>query len=247
MSLNDEGLRPPSPPMTRPATLRSASLRGAAAAVLVSGLALASCKDEKPSPDPTPKGRSEVIAATGPTATVTAPVTHAPKPPSAPRRLCDTVPAAVGRGLPGVKLDHLEAPGAAPVGDRIPSGGKWTWINLWAAWCNPCKEEIPRLRGFEAKLAQGGTPINLVFLSLDDDERQARRFLESQPATGLRASFWLTEGKMRTSWLSDVKMKADPQLPQQILVDPGGAIRCVIDGAVEDSDYPALAAIFARR
>ena len=33
-------------------------------------------------------------------------------------------------------------------------------------------------------------------------------------------------------------MDPDPQLPAHILVDPKGSVRCVVDGAVEDADFP---------
>lgn len=201
--------------------------------------ALAGCDD-----DAKPAGkRSEAVVASAPRPAISSAAvvasTTAPKP---PRRLC-LPPAADGRSLPAAKLDHLEAEGATAVADRVPIGaGKWTWINLWAAWCAPCREEIPRLASFEKKLAAAGVPIRLAFVSLDDDERQARKFLGAQPATGLRASHWLQDGPARAAWLETAKLKADQALPVQLLIDPKGAIRCVIDGAVEEGDYPQLEA-----
>lgn len=209
--------------------------------------ALAGCDDDK-KPAPPPQGkRSEVVQAT---TTATQPATAAPKPtaPKAPRaEVCSSQPPSAGRSLPGGGMAHFEAPGTAPLANQIPTKGRWTWVNLWAAWCEPCKEEIPRLKEWEAKFAQGGNPIHLAFLSLDDDERQARKFLESQPPNGLRASWWLEDGKGRTAWLESLRMKASPQLPVHILLDPQGTVRCVIDGVVEDSDFPRLQALFARR
>lgn len=213
------------------------------------GAALGGCDDDKKKPLPPPPSgkRNDAVAATGPTAAATAPTVTAVKP-AAPRPpLCASAPLAAGRSLPAGNLPHLEAPGAAALGDRIPSGGRWTWLNLWAAWCKPCKEEIPILRSWEAKLAAAGTPINLAFLSLDDDERQARKFLAEQPATGLKSSWWLQEGKGRTAWLEGVRLKDSPQLPVHVLVDPQGAIRCVIEGAIEDSDYAQVQALVSRR
>ena len=37
-------------------------------------------------------------------------------------------------------------------------------------------------------------------------------------------------------------MKESAQLPVQVLVAPSGQVACVIEGAVEDRDYPAIAA-----
>jgi thiol-disulfide isomerase/thioredoxin len=150
--------------------------------------------------------------------------------------------------LPAGALPHLEAPGTAPLPGRIPTGGgQWTWVNLWAAWCKPCKEEIPLLRSWEAQLAQAGTPFRLAFVSLDDDERQARKFLEEQPPGGLRASWWLEEGKGRVAWLEAFQFQGDPRLPLHFLFDPKGTLRCVIDGAVEPVDLPVVRALLVRR
>ncbi len=196
---------------------------------------------------PTPTSRSEAVVATGARTTAQPPATAHPVAPKAPKRLCATAPAAAGVQLPRMKVDHLEATGGASVGDRIPTGGRWTWVNLWAAWCGPCKEELPLLRSFEQRLAAAGAPVHLAFVSLDDDERQAIKLLDSQPPGGLRASFWLKDGKMREGWLAELRLKTDMQLPQQLLFDPSGALRCVIDGAVDAGDYEQLRAVFSRR
>jgi thiol-disulfide isomerase/thioredoxin len=212
--------------------------------VVLAAAAIAGCKDDpKPTADdPSVHGRSETVKQTGAAATTSQPAAAHPVVPRVPRRLCDT-PAAANR-LPAGKLEHREAAGSTPLPDRFAASGKWMWINLWAAWCGPCKEEIPRLKAWEQRLAAS---MSVTFVSLDDDERQMTKFLESQPSNGLRASYWLPEGKARATFLSELRMKADPQLPQQVLVDPQGMVRCVIDGAVEDGDFAQVQAIVSKK
>ncbi len=209
------------------------------------------CDDKAPRTTPPPQGkRSEVVQARTTAAPPASSPAATPSPrPAAPRPpVCSTAPAAAGRSLPAGALPHLEAPGTAPLPGRIPTGGgQWTWVNLWAAWCKPCKEEIPLLRSWEAQLAQAGTPFRLAFVSLDDDERQARKFLEEQPPGGLRASWWLEEGKGRVAWLEAFQFQGDPRLPLHFLFDPKGTLRCVIDGAVEPVDLPVVRALLVRR
>ena len=196
--------------------------------------------------------RSEVVVATGsmpttaPSQAGAIPHVTTPSSPAAPRKVCEMDTTV--RTLPKVSLARAQAPGAAAVDDKIPTGnGRWTWVNFFAAWCGPCKEEIPRLRAWEKKLAQAGTPVELVFLSMDDDERQLGKFLEAQPADGIKAALWLKGGSMRDGWLSAMKLKNPPQLPEHALVDPTGKVKCVIEGAVEEQDFPQLQAIVARR
>lgn len=147
--------------------------------------------------------------------------------------------------MPDQKLGHAQAPGAPILGSSIAVGnGKWTWINLWAAWCGPCKEELPRLLQWQKKLA---SQMTFQFVSLDDDERQLLMYLQGQPEQGLRTSHWLPEGKARDGWLGGMKLSTSSELPVQILVNPQGRVQCIIEGAVEDADFARIAALVGQR
>jgi thiol-disulfide isomerase/thioredoxin len=216
-----------------------------AASVIALTLAMSGCDDnKKPNPAPPSNKRNDAIIASS-----TGPAPRPSSTPSAiatsskPRALCSGGP--LNRAMPTEKLGHAEAAGAPSLGDVISVGdAKWTWVNLWAAWCVPCKQEMPILLRWQSKLAAN---MRLVFVSLDDDERQLTRFLESQPASGVRASFWLPDGNSRESWLGAMKLKSSPQLPVQILVNPSGRVHCLIEGAIEESDFAQAGAIVAGR
>jgi thiol-disulfide isomerase/thioredoxin len=210
---------------------------------------LAACDEDKKKSAAAmaPTARSEVVQATGPAPT---PVPAAPaasaRPVHAPRKLCEGQLAKAGRDLPRRAPSRATAPGTKSVSPAIPTGGRWTWVNLWAAWCAPCKEEMPRLRAMNARLGQAGGGMSLAFLSLDDDERQLEIFLSGQPEDGLRSTYWLREGRERDDWLADAGLPKDPPLPAHLVVDPRGKIRCVVNGAVEDEDYAEIASIVSR-
>ena len=121
--------------------------------------------------------------------------------------------------------------------------GKWVWVNLWAAWCGPCKEEIPRIINFHSRLRNAGVLVDVAFVSLDDDDRQLQRFLDTQPEKGLKSTYWLPEGGGRDTWVGALGVKNAGELPVHALVAPSGQVACFIQGAVEDSDYPAIAKI----
>lgn len=203
------------------------------------------CDEAKSNPAPPTNKRSDIIVGSN-TAPTTRPTASAQPSATAPvkaRALCQG--PALNRAMPSEKVGHAEAPGATALGDSVPVGnGKWTWISLWAAWCAPCKEEMPRLLKWQSKLS---TSLSVQFVSLDEDERQLLRFMESQPAGGVRASFWLPEGNVRDNWLGALRLKSSPQLPVQILVNPQGRVHCIIEGAVDDGDFAQGAAIVAQR
>jgi thiol-disulfide isomerase/thioredoxin len=196
-----------------------------------------------PPPPPT-SGRSDVLAAKS-AAAVASVAPRASAAALAPRQVCaNQTPRAAPKGA----VKTAAAAGATPLAGAIPFGvGKWVWVNLWAAWCEPCKEELPRLLAWQGKLGAAGVTLDLAFVSVDDDERQLQRFLEGQPAAGLRASYWLPEGELRAGWLQALGVKESPQLPVQALVAPSGQVACVIEGAVEERDFPAVAAFLGAR
>jgi thiol-disulfide isomerase/thioredoxin len=215
-----------------------------ACAPLALGLALAGCDQHSA---PAQAARSEQVMA-GDAAPSTPPASslepgHAATRPARTEKLCAGDGHAKGRTVPKTRASHAEAAGAPALDGALQSTGQWTWINFWAAWCAPCKEEIPRLVDWRERLARAGTPVDLVFVSLDDDERQLRSFLDSQPPAGVRSTLWLPDGAARAAWLSSLHMASAPELPQQALVDARGRVRCFIEGAVEDGDYEEIASL----
>ena len=87
--------------------------------------------------------------------------------------------------------------------------------------------------------------FKVAFVSLDDDERQLGAFLTEQTSAGLRRTWWLKEGKEREDWLKAAALESDPDLPFHLLFDPKGKLRCVVKGAVEDSDLVSLRQLVA--
>lgn len=222
--------------------LGQATLVGAAFVAFVAfGCEGGGGKSDLPPPPPTSGRSNAVIAREAGAPTPTAAHSVAQVANTAPRQLCaGQSPRPAPRGNPRA----VAAPGADPPAVPVPFGvGKWVWLNFWAAWCGPCKEEMPRLLAWKEKLTAKGVLLDLAFVSLDDDERQLHRFLEGQPKGGVRASYWLPDGEGRTGWLAALNVKDPPQLPLHALVAPSGQVACVIEGAVEDRDYPALASV----
>jgi thiol-disulfide isomerase/thioredoxin len=196
-----------------------------------------------------PSSRSEAVTAArdmpaaSASQTASAPSAHAPAP-ATPRNLCESDLAQPGRRLSKATFSAVAASGAIAPASKLPIGtGHWTWINFFASWCAPCKEEMPRLRDFQQKLAPS---LEVAFVSLDDDERLLKRFLDAQAGSGVRGALWLPPGKPREGWLSTFALKDPPELPAHVLVDPAGKVRCVLGGAIDDADFPRIAAIVRR-
>lgn len=212
-------------------------------------ITLLGCDESDKKPVAAPQERSQIVeakagAAAPPTAAQVVPVA-ASSPPKAPRVLCAGQMSGPGRAAPKKPISQSVASGESPLPEGLSLGGGYTWVNFWAAWCAPCKEEIPRLFRFQQELVKSSPGFKLDFVSLDDDERQLNGFLAGQPPSGLRRSFWLKEGKEREEWLKAAGLEADPALPFHLLFDPKGKLRCVVKGALEDSDLASLKTLVA--
>lgn len=202
------------------------------------------CDQAKSTPVSVTRERSQAVlgspSAQVQAATPVAVTQNAPAVPKAQRKLCGGALSTKGAELSGEPLSRRVAEGERELPEKIPFHARYTWVNFWAAWCVPCKEEIPRLLDWERKLNAAGVSFRVVFVSLDDDERQLTAFLANQPSTGLRRTYWLEEGTRRTDWLNKVSMKSDMELPAHLIVDAASKARCKIQGAIEDADYAQL-------
>jgi thiol-disulfide isomerase/thioredoxin len=213
------------------------------AAMIIACAAAVGCDDNKPKVTVTNE-RSQAILGS-PSAATPSPV---PKPSDVsipaiakvPRKLCGGRLGKAGPELPTDQPLRRSATGERDLPEQVSTVGHYTWINFWAAWCGPCKEEIPRLQAWEKKLTAARVAFKVVFVSLDDDERQLLTFLEKQPQTGLRSTYWLPDGAKRTDWLKPLNVKPDAELPVQLLLDKAGHVRCTVGGAIDDADFEQL-------
>ncbi len=141
---------------------------------------------------------------------------------------------------PGELSISRAADGATAPSPVAYGKGRWTWINVWAAWCEPCKKEMPMLLEWQKKLSEKGVSIDLVFVSIDDDQRELDRFLAGQPKDGVRASYWVTGEENQESFFETLGFEDTPKLPVHAFVSPQGKTSCVVEGSVEDNDYASL-------
>ncbi len=188
--------------------------------------------------------RSDQVAATGTTSKPKATATVKTPPRRPPRKLC---PAREKRPPPEELTKSRAVAGTKKPAPLRYGAGRWQWVNVWAAWCKPCIAEMPRLLQWRDKLRAAGVPVDLSFVSIDDDEREMTRFMSSQPKKGVRASYWLEAEKTREAWFESIGFDDTPELPVHALVAPDGKLTCVIKGALEPSDYDQLAGVFTRR
>jgi thiol-disulfide isomerase/thioredoxin len=143
---------------------------------------------------------------------------------------CDVHPTA-GRSLP-LQWPALAA-GAAP-----PASSSWRWINVWATWCKPCIEEMPRLQKWRAKLAASGHSLDLAFISVDESDDDIAAFRKLHPDTP--ASLRIADSKTQEAWFAQLGLTGSPPIPIHVFVDPQNRIRCARAGGVRDQEFSVV-------
>ena len=124
-------------------------------------------------------------------------------------------------------------------GTLPPTTTGWRWINVWATWCKPCVEEMPRLVGWRDKLAASGKPFELAFVSVDENATDIAAYRKEHPQAP--TSPRLAETAKQADWFTAVGLDANAPIPVHIFVGPEGHVRCARVGGIRERDYAAIA------
>jgi cytochrome c biogenesis protein CcmG, thiol:disulfide interchange protein DsbE len=112
--------------------------------------------------------------------------------------------------------------------------GKVVLVNVWASWCDPCRQELPALAAAQRRWSAQGFTVAGVDMS--DNDESALRMLRELKATDL-TSVTDTRGTDAVAW-------GVRGVPESFLVDRGGVVRWWAQGAVDagwlEQRVPAL-------
>ncbi len=111
--------------------------------------------------------------------------------------------------------------------------GKYVYIDLWATWCQPCKNEIPFLKQVEAKYHNKN--IEFVSISVDrqKDYETWKQMIVDKELTGVQ--LYAKEDK---SFMDAYRVSG---IPRFILLDPQGNI---VDSNAPRPSNPKLVELF---
>ena len=118
----------------------------------------------------------------------------------------------------------------------------WRWVNVWATWCKPCIEEMPRLIAWRDKLAQAGKRVELTFVSVDDADADVAAFRKAHPDTP--PSIRVASADHRAAWLKGLGLD-DGAIPIHLFVSPANRLRCARAGGIREKDFSAIEKLLA--
>jgi thiol-disulfide isomerase/thioredoxin len=154
--------------------------------------------------------------------------------------LCDVLPSSTETG----SAPEFAYPALSPESGTPPAEG-WRWINLWATWCKPCVEEIPMLREWSADLAAAGSPLEIVFLSVDESAEAIADYLQQYPDAP--SDYRVADPAAVPAWLEDLGLAGGGSVPVHVVVDADDRVRCVRGGKVAPRDFSLVERLLSTR
>lgn len=58
-------------------------------------------------------------------------------------------------------------------------GNKLVWVNFWATWCGPCRQEMPMMAELYKEHHENG--FNIVAIDVDEDRNTVQSYLDDYP------------------------------------------------------------------
>jgi cytochrome c biogenesis protein CcmG, thiol:disulfide interchange protein DsbE len=127
---------------------------------------------------------------------------------------------AVGDPAPDRELPVLGGPGSGSIADYR---GRWVLVNLWASWCDPCREETPVLDEFARRYDKRG--VTVLGIDVQDNSDDALAFLQRYD---VRYPQLRSVGDERSDAFGSTGV------PENFLVDPEGDLALIWRGPVDD-------------
>jgi thiol-disulfide isomerase/thioredoxin len=135
----------------------------------------------------------------------------------------------IGTGSPGADFTYKD------VNDKEVSffdfKGKYVYIDVWAMWCSPCKQEIPYLKKLEEEFKK--KDIQFVSISMDKpkDLKKWKKFVKNNKLTGIQL---FADNAFESKIAKDYKINS---IPRFLLFDKEGVI---IDADAKRPSDPEL-------
>lgn len=127
----------------------------------------------------------------------------------------------LGDPVPDRQLPALDSDRQASIRDYR---GRWVLVNLWASWCDPCREEAPELERFWRRFRDRG--VTVLGIDVQDNSEDALAFVRE---------YGLTYPQLRS--VGDERSDAFGSIgvPENFLVDPRGHLALIERGPVDES------------
>jgi cytochrome c biogenesis protein CcmG/thiol:disulfide interchange protein DsbE len=101
--------------------------------------------------------------------------------------------------------------------------GAWVLVNLWASWCEPCREEAPALERFSRRYR--GREVAVLGINVQDNSEDALAFMRE---------FETSYPQLRSVGEERSDAFGSTGVPENFLVDPRGRLALIWRGPLDD-------------
>lgn len=115
----------------------------------------------------------------------------------------------------------MEATGAKILEDLREKPAQVTLLNVWAVWCQPCREEMPGLLELREEYADQGVVIQLVSVDFDTEREKTLGFLT---AMGVDFPTYFRTGDDDEAFIASLYEGWSGSLPATFLFDSKGKL-----------------------
>ncbi len=126
----------------------------------------------------------------------------------------------VGDPVPDRELVVLGGAGQGSIADYR---GKWVLVNLWASWCDPCREEVTELERFGRRFRDRGVVV--LGINVQDNSEDALAFVDELGPT---------YPQLRSVGEERSEAFGSTGVPENFLVDPRGRLALIWRGPVDE-------------
>jgi thiol-disulfide isomerase/thioredoxin len=120
--------------------------------------------------------------------------------------------------------------------------GQVVFVNFWATWCPPCREEMPSMVWLGRELARDYPgKFRMVAVSVDEGWDVVHRFFGGAPPPGLLVALDRSQGSTRAYYCAARGgCPADYKFPESYIVDGRGRLVAFVIGPRDWTDPAAL-------
>jgi thiol-disulfide isomerase/thioredoxin len=112
-------------------------------------------------------------------------------------------------------------------------GARATLVNVWATWCEPCRQEFPALLGVAAARQDRGLRLVLISADFADQLPAVRSFLL---AHGVRDTSYIETGEPM-AFINALHPEWSGALPATLVYDAGGREVAFWEGAADSTRF----------
>jgi len=121
---------------------------------------------------------------------------------------------------------------------RAAREGEITLVNVWALWCEPCREELPDILRVRRELGPAGLRLVLISADFEESVPEARAFLTT---LGVDFPTWRKPSGGDMAWIDALDPGWSGSLPASFLFDADGRLLRSWESVVTDEELTTAA------